>query len=101
MLLRGADSPGYHHAERANLSAHGALTIEGEIWTNDDADDYEWEFHVPADQVPGLVAALGGTAGDDVLALLKAHCEAHERPDWVDLMKQHGVTYTFFSRFGD
>ncbi len=61
MLLRGDDAPGYHHAERADLSADGTLTIEDEIWTNDDVDDYEWEFHVLADQVPGLVTALGGT----------------------------------------
>jgi hypothetical protein len=78
MLLRGNDAPGYHHAERTDLSADGALTIEGEIWTTDAADDYEWEFHVPADQVPGLVTGLGGTAKDDVLTLLKAHCGAHQ-----------------------
>ncbi len=101
MLLRGDDAPGYHRAERADLSADGTLTIEGEIWTNDDVDDYEWEFHVPADQVPGLVTALGGTTGDDVLVLLKAYGTAHHPPDWVGLMKRHGVTYTFWSRFGD
>jgi hypothetical protein len=34
------------------------MTIEGEIWTSDDdVDDYEWEYHVPADQVPGLASA--------------------------------------------
>ena len=67
MLLRGHEATGPHHAERADRSADGALTIEGEIWTNDDIVDYEWEFHVPADQVPRLVTALGGTSGDDVL----------------------------------
>ncbi len=64
-------------------------------------DDYEWEFHVPADQVPRLVTALGGTSGDDVLPLLKAHSDAHQPPDWAGLMNRHGVTFTFFSRFGD
>ena len=47
MLLRGHEATGPHHAERADLSADGALTIEGEIGTNDDMDDYGWEFHVP------------------------------------------------------
>ena len=56
---------------------------------------------MPADQVRGLVTALGGATGDDVLALLKAHCKAHQPPDWGGLMKRHGVTYTFWSRFGD
>ena len=36
-----ARGDGPNHAERADRSADGALTIEGEIWTNDDIVDYE------------------------------------------------------------
>jgi hypothetical protein len=101
-VLREDTAPGYHRTEWAALSETGALTIDGQSITSDDEyGEYEWAFSVPADQVPGLITTLGGTAGDDVLALLAAHCRAHHPPDFAGLMDGHGVTHTFWSRLGD
>jgi hypothetical protein len=101
-VLREDTAPGYRRTEWATLSETGALTIEGQSLTDDDEwGEYEWAFSVPAEQVPGLVTALGGTAGDDVLTVLAAHCRAHHPPDFAGLMERHGVTHTFWSRLGD
>jgi hypothetical protein len=101
-VLREDSAPGYHRTEWATLSPLGALTIEGQSLTSGSgADEYEWAFSVPADQVPGLVAALGGATGDDVLPLLVEHCRVHHPPDFGGLMDAAGVQHTFWSRLGD
>jgi hypothetical protein len=38
---------------------------------------YEWVYVIPADRHASLVEALGGQAGDDVLALLVAYYQQH------------------------
>lgn len=39
------------------------------------SDEYEYWVCVPADDIPVVIATLGGSAGDDVLDLLVAHAE--------------------------
>ena len=79
----------------------GALTIEGQsIVDREDPPEYEWVFRLPADQVPKLVVALGGTPGDDVLGLLVGHCREHHPPGFVTLLDGAEIAYSFWSRHG-
>ena len=95
-------SPGYHRTEWATLDESGALTIEGQsLSSSADYFEYEWAFQVAADQVPRLVTALGGAAGDDVLPLLVRYSRAHHPPDFTGLMNGEGIPFEFWSRVGD
>ena len=40
-------------------------------------DEYEWQYWIAAEDIPALVAALGGAPGDDVLALLQRQYRDH------------------------
>ena len=100
--LREDSQPGYSRSEWAALDDAGALTIEGQsLSSSADFYEYEWAFQVAAEQVPRLVAALGGAAGDDVLPLLVEHCRVHHPPDFPGLMDGDGIQYEFWSRVGD
>jgi hypothetical protein len=100
--LREDSRPGYSRSEWAALDESGALSIEGQsLSSSADFYEYEWAFRVVAEQVPRLVAALGGTAGDDVLALLVEHCRVHHPPDFPGLMDGAAIEYEFWSRVGD
>lgn len=68
--------------DRRNLWAHveeaGSVRIEGQdlgpataIISPD--GEYEWHEVISADDVPRLVALLGGAPGDDVLAVLERY----------------------------
>ena len=100
--LREDRQPGYSRVEWAGVDGSGILRIEGQsLSTSAESLEYEWAFRVPADQVPALVGALGGSPGDDVLALLVRHCRAHHPPDFPGLMNRGGITFEFWSRRGD
>jgi hypothetical protein len=59
------------------LTDDGDLVFEGQDLNPPmkDIDEYEYDITVRAADVPVVVAALGGSPGDDVLALLVAHGE--------------------------
>jgi hypothetical protein len=100
--LRHDESPGYSRTEWASVDESGALSIEGQsLSSSADPYEYEWAFSVAPDQVPRLVTALGGTAGEDVIPLLVRHCRAHHPPDFSGLMESEGVEFAFWSRAGD
>jgi hypothetical protein len=59
------------------LTDDGDLVFEGQDLAPPmkDIDEYEYWVKVRAADVPAVVAALGGSPGDDVLDLLVAHGE--------------------------
>ena len=60
----------------AGLTESGDLVFEGQDlhgWLG--SEEYEYWVTAPASLVPRVVEALGGSAGDDVLALLADHAE--------------------------
>jgi hypothetical protein len=63
--------------------------------------EYEWTWDIEADAVPAAIAALGGAAGDDPLALLVAWSAAHGGIDPGSHLREAGVPITFWSRIGD
>jgi hypothetical protein len=55
---------------------------------------FDWVYVIAPDKVPGLVAALGGTAGDDVLALV-AELDRRERGTVHTLLTRAAARATF------
>lgn len=63
--------------------------------------EYEYTVTVAAQDVPKLLAALGGDAGDDLLALIQAHrLDILERGEdtWL---RQHSINYELWNRVGE
>jgi hypothetical protein len=61
--------------------------------------EYEYGITVPSDAVPLVIAALGGDAGDDVLALLAEQGEAIVARGELAWLKEIGAEPEFWSRF--
>jgi hypothetical protein len=87
----------------AELRADGTLVILGHdlnrsnLW----GAEYEYDLTVAPADVPRVVAALGGAAGGDVLALLKANWPEimrHGERRWLEGL---GIEPGFWSRIGD
>lgn len=102
--LRDAEGVRYLGAEWRD----GAIVIEGqdlgpgvERVFGEGLTEYEWAWHVQASAVPALIAALGGTEGDDPLVLLAAWCEANGGRDPGSRLREAGVSVEFWSRVGD
>ena len=79
----------------------GSLVITGQDlgelpWA---ASEYEYGIAVHADAVPLVVAALGGNADDDVLALLAEQGEAIVARGELSWLKEIGAKPEFWSRF--
>ncbi len=75
----------------------GDIVIEGQDLSG--ASEYEYVITVRRDQVPKLVAALGGSPGQDVLALLRAQGEEivkHGERTWL---QEHGVAFELWTWF--
>jgi hypothetical protein len=67
VILR--DESGWHEkAEQVDdeITVSGWMVGEG---------GHDWRYHVPPENGPALIAALGGQPGDDVLTLLQRYVE--------------------------
>ena len=91
----------------ARLGDEGSLVIEGQDLgaTAEDfwgSPEYEWSLTVAPEALPRLVAALGGTPGeDDPLDLLAARYRDEERYATRTFLEEVGVPFEFWSRVGD
>ncbi|QLY28206.1 hypothetical protein H0264_22750 [Nocardia huaxiensis] len=78
-----------------SLRDSGELAFDAQHLRN--GGEYEYALTVPPDQVPLVLAALGGAAGDDVLALLQANAETIVRRGEKSWLESIGVTPGFWS----
>ena len=93
--------------EDAVLEADGTLRVFGQDQGSgvsevfgEDVTSYDWVYVVAPDRIENLIRALGGTSGDDVLALLAAY---HHRTSGVlsGLLKSAEVAAEFDSWLGE
>lgn len=92
----------------ARVTGDGDLTIEGadrgpsvaRFW-GEGHSEYEWVITVRAAHVPTLIAALGGSVGDQVLPLPAARFGEDERYVTKGFFEERGVPIEFWSRVGD
>lgn len=63
--------------------------------------EYEYALTVEPADVPRVLAALGGTDGDDVLALLRANAEHIVGGGEQTWLRSLGIEPGFWSRVGD
>ena len=87
----------------AALRPDGTLVFEGQDLNPDNpwGAEYEYALTVEPTDVPRVVAALGGTGGDDVLALLKENAERIVRRGEQTWLRGLGIQPGFWSRVGD
>jgi hypothetical protein len=87
----------------AELKPDGTLVFQGQDLNpgNPWGAEYEYALTVGSADVPRVVAALGGAAGDDVLALLKAHAEQIVGRGEKTWLRGIGIEPGFWSRVGD
>lgn len=85
----------------------GVLRIEGqdlgdsvEHHFGDGIREYEWSTEVNAEDLPRLVAALGGAAGANVLDVIRATCTAD--PALLErTIREADIPRRFWNRMGD
>jgi hypothetical protein len=63
--------------------------------------EYEYRISVDADDIPTLAAALGGTSGEDILDLLRAHREQITRTGELKWVRGLGVAPEFWSHVSE
>ena len=85
----------------AETNADESVLISGQDFGHPLCEEYEYWITVRPDDVPALVAALGGTEGDDVLELLGQHAEEIVRAGEKTWLEDRGVVPEFFNRMGD
>ncbi|BFU45644.1 hypothetical protein [Krasilnikovia sp. MM14-A1004] len=88
----------------ASLKRDGGLVFEGQDLNPDNpwgGREYEYAVTVQPADLPRLVAALGGTEGDDVLALLEANAERVVMTGENNWLRGVGIEPGFWSRVGD
>jgi hypothetical protein len=102
-----ADSDGIRHLEARRL-ADGTVVIEGQdlgrgvsAVFGDAGSEYEWTRTIRPGDVPMAIRALGGTDGDDLLALLADWAAAHGGLDPSTRLGEAGVPMERWSRIGD
>lgn len=78
----------------ASLRGDGALEISGQDLRH---GEYEYFLTVGAEQVPNVIAALGGEQGDDLLGLLEKHGDEIVRRGEKSWLEAAGVKVSFFS----
>jgi hypothetical protein len=79
----------------------GGLVIRGQDLHTFGDNEYEYTLTVRPEDVPTLVAALGGQPKDDVVELLVAHSEDIFRQGESTWLDSIGVRAKFWSRLGD
>lgn len=87
------------------ISHEGGIRLDG--WDLGDgvaafwgAREYEWTCDVGPDALPRLVAALGGSEGDDIFEVIRRSCsDAPER--LYQTIKDANIPHQFWSRVGD
>lgn len=106
VLRHSEDAGGLRHLD-ATVDAAGDLRIEGQdlgpgVERIFGSREYEWDWVVRAADVPALVRALGGSDGDDVLALLE-RLYAQPDPGTIEAFIGTGkaVPAELWSRIGD
>jgi hypothetical protein len=87
----------------AVLRPDGTLVFQGQDLNpnNPWGAEYEYALSVGPADVPRVVAALGGSDGDDVLALLLANGERIVRRGEQGWLRTLGIDPGFWSRVGD
>jgi hypothetical protein len=88
----------------AYLLPGGELSFQGQDLNPDNiwgGAEYEYAVTVAAGDVPRVVAALGGTAGDDVLALVQANADRIISTGELTWLRGLGIEPEFWSRVGD
>lgn len=91
-----SDRDGLHIS--AELNAGGALVISGQdLKPGFDWAEYEYRFTIRPEDLPLIVAELGGALDDHVLQLLAAEGEriTSDMQTWLDAI---GVPYEFWNR---
>ncbi|GIH05653.1 hypothetical protein Rhe02_37200 [Rhizocola hellebori] len=84
----------------ARLTEEGDLHVEGQDLSRS-MGEYEWAYTVKAADLPALKSALPGE-GDDLLAMLATHCTGREADRTLrDLLKQHAIPHSFWSRIDE
>jgi hypothetical protein len=101
------DADGVRHLE-ARLDPSGDLVIEGqdlgdgvERFWGEGLREYEWIWTVRAKEIPALVAALGGEAGDAVLVLLERRFAGDAAAGLCAFLEESGTAFERWSRLGD
>jgi hypothetical protein len=85
------------------LRPDGTLVFLGQDLNPDNpwGAEYEYALTVQPADVPRVVAALGGTGGDDILALLRANAEQIIGRGEQTWLRSLGIEPGFWSRVGD
>jgi hypothetical protein len=107
VVLRDDKTPGDRRWLAANLGKDGALVVEGqdlgegvEAAFGHGIREYEWTTEVSAEDIPRLVAALGGAQGAGILDVIRATCLAD--PSRLEsTIRAAGITPRFWSRMGE
>ena len=85
----------------ANLESNGTLTIYGQNLGRTVGRDgeYEYWFGIKAEHVPALLIGLGGTPGQNILAVLEQHWSGEAAKGLETAIRESGVEYRFFNYF--
>ena len=105
VVLRDLDDADGTRRLEAEWRMGGAIVIEGRdvgpgverFWGD---DHYAWEWSIGPEAIPAMIAALGGTPGDDPLALLKAWYDAGDGRDPGIHLYEAGVPVEKWSSVG-
>lgn len=107
VLRHVEDAQGIRHLEARRL-ADGSLVIEGQdlgrgvsAVFGDAAREYEWSRTIRPADIPATIRALGGSDGDDPLALLASWTAANGGRDPSTRLDEAGVPMERWSRIGD
>ena len=101
-LLREWGEPGEtSYFLDAHFELNGTLTISGQnLGRNVGRDgEYEYWYGIKAEHLPALLAALGGTPDQNILAFLEQHWSGDAAKELETAIRNSGVEYRFFNYF--
>ena len=82
-----------------NWGTEGKLVLQGQSLSG--GGEYEYALSVLSEDVPKVVAALGGDAGADAIDLIKANSDSIVRQGEQTWLKSLGITPGFWARSSD